>query len=195
MRFSVVVIVATLLSVALADQAYPTAPVATTKWNAGAAVTIKWNLTPPAATTGLKIDLLTGDNPQSQRVVATLGTGAPGATKFAATLPANLKSGFYSIRIGDSYSSYFQIQGEGPLPTGPLPTAVPTPVPTIPTVTTTSAPIAPTRTIAPLPVITTTTPAGAKPTPGTGSGAGFLKAGVVAPVAAAAVAVVMAVAF
>ncbi|KAF8949246.1 hypothetical protein BGZ47_007956 [Haplosporangium gracile] len=192
MRFSVVAIVATLLSVVLADQAYPTAPVATTKWNAGAAVTIKWDLTSPAATTGLKIDLLTGDNPQSQRVVATLGTGAPGATKFAATLPANLKSGFYSIRIGDSYSSYFQIQGEGPLPTGPLPTAVTTPVPTIPTVTTTSAP---TSSIASLPVITTTTPAGAKPTSGSGSGAGFLKAGVVAPVAVTVIAVVMAIAF
>ncbi|OAQ26292.1 hypothetical protein K457DRAFT_140469 [Linnemannia elongata AG-77] len=191
MRFSVLAIVATLLSVALAQQAYPTAPVATTKWNAGAAVTIKWNLNPPAATAGLKIDLLTGDNPQSQRVVATLGTGAPGATKFAATLPANLKSGYYSVRIGDSYSSYFLIQGEGPVPTGPLPTAATTTlISSIPV--TSSATVAPTSTVAPLPVITTTTPAGAKPT---GSGAGFLKAGVVAPVAAAAVAVIMAAAF
>ncbi|KAF9296381.1 hypothetical protein BGZ88_012769 [Linnemannia elongata] len=191
MRFSVLAIVATLLSVALAQQAYPTAPVATTKWNAGAAVTIKWNLNPPAATAGLKIDLLTGDNPQSQRVVATLGTGAPGATKFAATLPANLKSGYYSVRIGDSYSSYFLIQGEGPVPTGPLPTAATTTlISSIPV--TSSATVAPTSTVAPLPVISTTTPAGAKPT---GSGAGFLKAGVVAPVAAAAVAVIMAAAF
>ncbi|KAH7032089.1 hypothetical protein BKA57DRAFT_220317 [Linnemannia elongata] len=191
MRFSVLAIVATLLSVALAQQAYPTAPVATTKWNAGAAVTIKWNLNPPAATAGLKIDLLTGDNPQSQRVVATLGTGAPGATKFAATLPANLKSGYYSVRIGDSYSSYFLIQGEGPVPTGPLPTAATTTlISSIPV--TSSATVAPTSTVAPLPVITTTTPAGAKPT---GSGAGFLKAGVIAPVAAAAVAVIMAAAF
>lgn len=191
MRFSVLAIVATLLSVALAQQAYPTAPVATTKWNAGAAVTIKWNLNPPAATAGLKIDLLTGDNPQSQRVVATLGTGAPGATKFAATLPANLKSGYYSVRIGDSYSSYFLIQGEGPVPTGPLPTAATTTLlSSIPV--TSSATVAPTSTVAPLPVIPTTTPAGAKPT---GSGAGFLKAGVVAPVAAAAVAVIMAAAF
>ncbi|KAG0064150.1 hypothetical protein BGZ89_009326 [Linnemannia elongata] len=191
MRFSVLAIVATLLSVALAQQAYPTAPVATTKWNAGAAVTIKWNLSPPAATAGLKIDLLTGDNPQSQRVVATLGTGAPGATKFAATLPANLKSGYYSVRIGDSYSSYFLIQGEGPVPTGPLPTAATTTlISSIPV--TSSATVAPTSTVAPLPVIPTTTPAGAKPT---GSGAGFLKAGVVAPVAAAAVAVIMAAAF
>ncbi|KAK5820599.1 hypothetical protein F5H01DRAFT_338880 [Linnemannia elongata] len=191
MRFSVLAIVATLLSVALAQQAYPTAPVATTKWSAGAAVTIKWNLNPPAATAGLKIDLLTGDNPQSQRVVATLGTGAPGATKFAATLPANLKSGYYSVRIGDSYSSYFLIQGEGPVPTGPLPTAATTTlISSIPV--TSSATVAPTSTVAPLPVIPTTTPAGAKPT---GSGAGFLKAGVVAPVAAAAVAVIMAAAF
>ncbi|KAG0081569.1 hypothetical protein BGZ90_007236 [Linnemannia elongata] len=191
MRFSVLAIVATLISVALAQQAYPTVPVATTKWNAGAAVTIKWNLNPPAATAGLKIDLLTGDNPQSQRVVATLGTGAPGATKFAATLPANLKSGYYSVRIGDSYSSYFLIQGEGPVPTGPLPTAATTTlISSIPV--TSSATVAPTSTVAPLPVIPTTTPAGAKPT---GSGAGFLKAGVVAPVAAAAVAVIMAAAF
>lgn len=193
MRFSVLAIVATLLSVTLAQQAYPTVPVATTKWNAGAAVTIKWNLNTPAATAGLKIDLLTGNNPQSQTVVATLGTGAPGATKFAATLPANLKSGYYSIRIGDSYSSYFLIQGEGPVPTGPLPTAVTTTVATtIPVVTTTPVPTTRTSSVAPLPVIATSTPAGAKPT---GSSAGFLKAGVVAPVAAAAVAVVMAVAF
>ncbi|KAG0322115.1 hypothetical protein BGZ97_008682 [Linnemannia gamsii] len=193
MRFSIVAIVATLLSVALADQAYPTAPVASTKWKAGAAVTIKWTLPPPAATTGLKIDLLTGDNPQTQRVVATLGTGAPGATKYAATLPANLKSGYYSIRIGDSYSSYFLIQGEGAVPTGPLPTAGTNSVSTAPSRTGTSSFVAPTSSIAPLPVITTTPP-GPKAT-GTGNGAGFLKAGVVAPVAAAAIAAVMAIAF
>ncbi|KAG9061883.1 hypothetical protein KI688_007034 [Linnemannia hyalina] len=179
------------MHVALAQQAYPTVPVASTKWNAGAAVNIKWKLNAPAATAGLKIDLLTGDNPQSQKVVATLGTGAPGATSFAATLPANLKSAYYSVRIGDSYTSYFLIQGEGPVPTGPLPTPVTTTVTTTVPVTTTSKPVQSTSTFAPLPVITTT-PAGAKPT---GSGAGFLKAGVVAPVAAAAVAVVMAIAF
>ena len=191
MRFSVIAIVATLLSVAFAQQAYPTAPVAATKWNAGAAVNIKWRLNTPPATVGLKIDLLTGDNPQSQRVVTTLGTGAPGATSFAATLPANLKSGYYTIRIGDSYSSYFLIQGEGPVPTGPLPTAATTTLAsTIPVVTTTTT-VRPISSVAPLPVVSTT-PAGAKPT---GSGAGFLKAGVVAPVAAAAIAVVMAVAF
>ncbi|KAK3840003.1 MAG: hypothetical protein JOS17DRAFT_725654 [Linnemannia elongata] len=191
MRFSVLAIVATLLSVALGQQAYPTVPVASTKWNAGAAVTIKWNLNSPAATTGLKIDLLTGNNPQSQTVVATLGTGAPGATKFAATLPANLKSGYYSVRIGDSYSSYFLIQGEGPVPTGPLPTAATTTAsPTVPS-TTTSTPLPPSSSVVPLPAITTT-PSAPKPS---GSGAGFLKAGVVAPVAAAAVAVVMAAAF
>ncbi|KAF9139055.1 hypothetical protein BGX30_008417 [Mortierella sp. GBA39] len=191
MRFSIVAIVATLLSVALAQQAYPTAPTASTKWKSGAAVNIKWKLNAPVATAGLKIDLLTGDNPQTQKVVATLGTGAPGATSFAATLPANLKSAYYSVRIGDSYSSYFLIQGEGPVPTGPLPTAATTTATTAAPVTTTSTPVQSSSSVVPLPVITTT-PVGAKPT---GSGAGFLKAGVVAPVAAAAVAVVVAVAF
>ncbi|KAG0292754.1 hypothetical protein BGZ96_003734 [Linnemannia gamsii] len=194
MRFSIVAVVATLLSVALANQAYPTAPVASTKWKAGTPVTIKWTLPSPAATTGLKIELLTGENPQSQRVVATLGTGAPGATKFAATLPVDLKSGYYTVRIGDSYSSYFLIQGEGAVPTGPLPTAVTTSTP-VNTINPTAS-LTPSSSIAPLPVITPPS-GGAKPTPsaGAGSAASFLKASVVAPVAAAAVAIVMAVAF
>ncbi|KAF9928809.1 hypothetical protein FBU30_002080 [Linnemannia zychae] len=181
MRFSIVAIVATILSVALADQAYPTAPVASTVWNAGATVNIKWKLLPPAATAGLKIELLAGDNPQTQKVVAALGVGAPGATSFSAALPADLKSGFYTVRIGDSYSSYFTIKGDGPVPTGPMPTAGTA----LPTASTTATPIRPT-TVAPLPVPSAqTTTAASKPSV-TPSSAGFLKASVVAPVAAAA---------
>ncbi|KAG0272215.1 hypothetical protein BGZ95_012042 [Linnemannia exigua] len=190
MRFSIIAVVASILSVALAQQAYPTVPVASTVWNAGATYTIKWKLTPPAATAGLKVELLTGDNPQSQRVVADFGTGTPGGTSLSVTLSASLKSGYYSIRIGDSYSSYFLIRGVGPTPTGPLPTAVTTTLP-ITTVPVTST--VPTSTVAPLPIITTaTTPSGPKTTT---NGAGFLKAGAVVPVAAAAAAVVLAMAF
>ncbi|KAK3835520.1 MAG: hypothetical protein J3R72DRAFT_451439 [Linnemannia gamsii] len=190
MRFSIIAVVASILSVALAQQAYPTVPIASTVWNAGSTVNIRWKLNPPAATAGLKVELLTGDNPQSQRVVAVLGTGAPGATSLSAALSATLKSGYYTIRIGDSYSSYFVIRGEGAVPTGPLPTAATT-TPVLPATTTVPpTPIVPTA--APLPIITTTSPSGSKPT---GSGAGFLKAGAVAPVAAAAAAVVLALAF
>ncbi|KAF9904774.1 hypothetical protein EC991_002344 [Linnemannia zychae] len=191
MRISVIAIVASILSLALADQAYPTAPIASTVWNAGATVTIRWKLTPPAAPAGLKVELLTGDNPQTQRVVATLGVGSPGGTSLSASLPANLKSGYYSVRIGDSYSSYFVIRGEGPVPTGPLPTAVTTPVAPINTPPATST-IA-SSSVAPLPVITTT-PSAPKPS-NNNNGAGFLKAGAVVPVAAVAAAVVAAFVF
>ncbi|KAF9132415.1 hypothetical protein BGW39_000203 [Mortierella sp. 14UC] len=162
MRISIIAVVASILSVALAQQAYPTVPIASTVWNAGATVT---------------------------RIVTTLGVGSPGATSLSASLPADLKSGYYSVRIGDSYSSYFVIRGEGPIPTGPLSTAVTT-VSMLPTsVTPTISPTIPTSSVALFPVITTT-PSTPKPT----NGAGSLKAGAIAPVVAAAAAIVLAMA-
>ncbi|KAF9099920.1 hypothetical protein BGX29_006873 [Mortierella sp. GBA35] len=191
MRFSIIAIAATLLSTVLAQQAYPTAPIGSTKWNAGATVNIKWKLNPPAATAGLKVELLSGDNPQTQKVVANLGTGAPGATSLSVALPANLKSDFYTIRIGDSYSAYFLIQGSGPVPSGPAPTAGTATVGPVPTANT-STTITSTTGGAPIIPTTSTTTGAPKPT---GNSAGFLKAGNVVPMAAAAAAVVLAMAF
>ncbi|KAF8931291.1 hypothetical protein BGZ52_012925 [Haplosporangium bisporale] len=126
MRFSVIVIAATLLSACtvMAQQAYPTAPISTTKWNAGTEVTIKWKLNAPATKTPLTVDLLTGTSAASQHIVKTLGTGAAGGTSIKVLLPADLASGWYSIRIGDSYSAFFTIVGKGPVPTAPAPPSV-----------------------------------------------------------------------
>ncbi|KAF9185679.1 hypothetical protein BGZ51_002510 [Haplosporangium sp. Z 767] len=115
----------------MAQQAYPTAPVATTVWNAGANVTVQWKLNDSGEKAALGVDLFKGD-PAHQTLVKKLGTGAPGKTSLKVTLPLKLDSDWYSVRIGDSYSHYFMIKGTGPIPTGSPPTAVPTVLPTTP---------------------------------------------------------------
>ncbi|KAG0331610.1 hypothetical protein BG004_001594, partial [Podila humilis] len=125
MRFSIIAIVTTLISSVLAQQVYPTAPIETTKWNAGSVVTIRWKINRPAPTKPLNIELLTGTTAAAQHIVADLGTSPVGATSFKATLPAGLASGWYSIRIGgDSYSAFFTLVGKGPVPTVPAPPSV-----------------------------------------------------------------------
>ncbi|KAG0034934.1 hypothetical protein BGZ82_005545 [Podila clonocystis] len=185
MRFSVIAIAATLLSACsvMAQQAYPTVPISTTKWNAGAEVTIKWRLNAPATKTPLAVDLLTGTSAASQHVVKTLGTGTAGGTSLKVLLPADLASGWYSIRIGDSYSAFFTIAGKGPVPTAPAPpsvnaTATLLPTSALPNITSTTSAL-PTSTSA----ATTVT----APTPAPSSGARALSRASVAGLAVAAV--------
>ncbi|KAG0340740.1 hypothetical protein BG000_011212 [Podila horticola] len=188
MRFPVIAIVATLLSACsvMAQQAYPTVPISTTKWNAGAEVTIKWRLNAPVTKTPLAVDLLTGTSAASQHVVKSLGTGTAGGTSFKVVLPADLASGWYSIRIGDSYSAFFTIVGKGPVPTAPAPpsvnaTATLLPTSTLPNITSTASALRTTSSAA-----TVATP---NPTPSSdasalsrASAAGFAVAAVVAAV-------------
>ncbi|KAF9130538.1 hypothetical protein BGW39_002948 [Mortierella sp. 14UC] len=181
MRFSVLAVAASLIGAAMAQvatQAYPTVPVANTVWTAGTAVTVQWKLGTPAPTAGLTVTLFKGD-PAHQTLVQDLGTGAAGATSLKATLPKDLASDWYSIRIGaDSYSHYFLIKGTGPVPTAPAPTGA------TPTSATVAIPSATTNS-----TVKSTTVTSASPTPTTENrnqnAAGFLTA---APVAMAAVA-------
>ncbi|KAF9084420.1 hypothetical protein BGX29_002566, partial [Mortierella sp. GBA35] len=119
--FSIVIIIASLLSIVFAQRVNPTAPTTSTIWNAGASVTVRWTLISPATTTSLKIELIGGQDPRTQKTIATLGTGVAGGTSLLVTLPANLKSDYYIVRIGDSYSDSFIIRGTGNFPTGPAP--------------------------------------------------------------------------
>ncbi|KAG0089451.1 hypothetical protein BGZ92_004782 [Podila epicladia] len=188
MRFSVIFIAATLLSACsvMAQQAYPTAPISTTKWNAGAEVTIKWKLNAPATKAPLAVDLLTGTSAASQHVVKTLGTGTAGGTSLKVLLPADLASGWYSIRIGDSYSAFFTIVGKGPVPTAPAPPSVNATTTQLPTST------RPNITSSTLALPTTSSAATVPPTPVPNSSASALsRASAVGLVAAAAVAVVL----
>ncbi|KAG0026643.1 hypothetical protein BGZ81_006207 [Podila clonocystis] len=125
MRFTIAAIVASLMTACtvMADQAFPTAPVANTVWNAGAKVNVQWKLVAPEAKTGLTVTLFKGD-PAHQTQVEVLGTGKPAATSLLVTIPAKLESGWYSVRIGDSWSHYFAIKGTGVMPTGPAPTGI-----------------------------------------------------------------------
>ncbi|KAG0040852.1 hypothetical protein BGZ82_007874 [Podila clonocystis] len=125
MRFTIAAIVASLMTACtvMADQAFPTAPVANTVWNAGAKVNVQWKLVAPEAKTGLTVTLFKGD-PAHQTQVEILGTGKPAATSLQVTIPAKLESGWYSVRIGDSWSHYFAIKGTGTMPTGPAPTGI-----------------------------------------------------------------------
>ncbi|KAK3848319.1 MAG: hypothetical protein J3R72DRAFT_428792 [Linnemannia gamsii] len=180
MRFSVLAIAASVIGAVMAQaatQAYPTVPVANTVWTAGTDVTVQWKLGTPAPTAGLTVTLFKGD-PAHQQLVKELGTGAAGATSLKTTLPKDLASDWYSVRIGtDSYSHYFLIKGTGPVPTAPAPTGV---TPTTATVAT------PTATVPSVTKPTATVTASSTPTPTNNqNAAGYLTA---APVAMAAVA-------
>ncbi|KAG0197104.1 hypothetical protein BGX28_009377 [Mortierella sp. GBA30] len=135
MRVFFAALAASFIGAVMAQQAYPTAPVANTTWNSPSNVTVQWKLNTPPATTGLAVDLFKGDDPTHQTLVKNLGTGKPGATSLKVQIPAKLASGWYSIRIGDSYSHPFVIKGTGPVPTGPAPTTGPSNSGGVPTAT------------------------------------------------------------
>ncbi|KAF9169904.1 hypothetical protein BGX20_009689, partial [Mortierella sp. AD010] len=185
MRFSLVAVAASILSVVMAQQAYPTVPVATTVWTAGKNVTVEWKLTNAADKTALGIDLFKGD-PAHQTLVKSYGNAPSGATKYKIELASSLGADFYSIRIGDSYSHYFTIKSSsGASPTGAMPTVGSTNATTTAAATTASS-------TATKPAATTTTVAGNSTTAGkASSGANMMAAGPMA-VAAALVAAAMA---
>ncbi|KAG0262234.1 hypothetical protein BG011_000208 [Mortierella polycephala] len=155
MRFSIFALAATLITTVLAQQVYPTSPVASTVWSTGQTVTLKWKINSPTSVGKLSIELLTGDNPQQQHVVADLGTAPSGATSYKATIPSDLPGAWYTIRIGDSYTAFFVIKAGGVGPTGPPPTtAPPTTAPAPPSVSTVTR----TTTTKALPTTTTVLP-------------------------------------
>ncbi|KAF9999408.1 hypothetical protein BGZ79_007002 [Entomortierella chlamydospora] len=184
MRFSLVAVAASILSVVMAQEAYPTVPVATTVWTAGKNVTVEWKLTNASDKTAMSIDLFKGD-PTHQTLVKSYGSAPSGATKFKIALASSLGADYYSIRIGDSYSHYFTIKSSsGASPTGAMPTVGSTNATT--TVAATTASSATTKPAA------TTTAAGNSTTAGKAtSGANMMAAGPMA-VAAALVAAAMA---
>ncbi|KAG0302164.1 hypothetical protein BGZ98_007741 [Dissophora globulifera] len=177
MRFSVAALATSLLSAVLAQQAYPTVPIESTVWTAGDSVKIQWKSNAP--TVALAVDLFKGD-PTHQTLVTNLGSPAAGATSLAVVLPATLAADWYSIRIGDSYSHYFEIKGKGGVaPTGTMP------VP--PAATTVAAPGNSTTHTATAPTVTKSAAAAA--VTGAPNSANYLSA---APMAMAAVAIVAA---
>ncbi|KAF9345446.1 hypothetical protein BGX26_003123 [Mortierella sp. AD094] len=155
MRFSIAAVAASLLSVVMAQQAYPTVPVEGTVWVAGQSPSVEWKLTNPADKTAMTIDLFKGD-PTHQTQVQSFGSAPAGATKFKITLPATLAADYYSIRIGDAFSHYFTIKSSaGVAPTGTMP------APPVANATTTASISLPTTTPS---KNTTTTTAGANTT-------------------------------
>ncbi|KAG0025277.1 hypothetical protein BGZ81_007289 [Podila clonocystis] len=184
MRFSAIALAGSLMSAAsVFAQVYPTAPITTTVWKAGADVTVAWKWNPTPVTTPLDITLFTGEI-SHQTEVAKLGTSVANAVSLKVTLPADLASSWYSLRIGTEWSAPFIIQGTGAVPTGPAPTRAASTTAALPTAnTTTAASTAASTTKASATATGTPTP--------TGSGANALTASM-ALAAAAIVAVSMA---
>ncbi|KAF9314049.1 hypothetical protein BG003_004578 [Podila horticola] len=184
MRFSVVALTGSLMSAAsVFAQVYPTAPITTTVWKAGSDVTVAWKWNPTPVTTPLDVTLFTGEI-SHQTEVAKLGTSVANSLNLKVTVPANLASSWYSLRIGTEWSAPFIIQGTGAIPTGPAPTSASSTIAALPTANATTA-----STTASSTTKATTTVTGT-PTP-TGSGASALTASM-AMAAAAIVAVSMA---
>ncbi|KAF9165774.1 hypothetical protein DFQ27_002155 [Actinomortierella ambigua] len=192
MRFTLLATAASLMTACLVyaqatTAAYPTVPNAGTKWKAGSTVKVEWKLTDPANKTPMSIRLYHGE-PTHLTEDATLGAGEAGATSAQVTLPTNLTSDWYAVRVGedDSYSHYFIIQGTGAIPTGAPPGANSTALPTSSALPTSTLPATTTSASATASVTnpSATKPAGASPT----GAAGALKAGSLAMGAAAVVA-------
>ncbi|KAF8951504.1 hypothetical protein CPC16_010707 [Podila verticillata] len=170
MKFSVVALAGSLMSAAsVFAQVYPTAPITTTVWKAGAAVTVTWKWNPTPVTTPLDVTLFTGEITHQTQVVQ-LGTSVANAVSLKVTLPADLASSWYSLRIGTDWSAPFIIQGTGPVPTGPAPTAA-TSTAALPTANTTTASVTLTSATA-----TSTTTKPATTSTSTTSGASVLSA-------------------
>ncbi|KAF9359668.1 hypothetical protein BGX26_011708 [Mortierella sp. AD094] len=181
MRFSTfaVAALATLAS-AVFGQVNPSHPRQGDIWILKNKVAISWA---PKATAVLPIQLLSGPVLSAQRVVADLGKTSIGASSLTITVP-DQPVGWYSIRIGDSYSHIFAIQKDAKTPPStPEPTAAPN--------VTTTTPVAPianaTSTISVSLVLPTTnsssTPSSQPTTTVPKSAASYLKAANVKPLA------------
>ncbi|KAF9917997.1 hypothetical protein BX616_010638 [Lobosporangium transversale] len=182
MRFTILATaVAALASTALAQVSILT-PGAGTVWVPGTNVTVKWA---QPLLEDADIELLTGPNVQAQWIASTLGTAKKGSKSFKGLLDPKLEPQWYSLRIGEIYSHLFAIQqsrsatltaSQPIVPTATTTTAVATTVVTTTVATTITSPSQ------------TTTTAGQSSPSNTPSAAKALKAGIVVPVAAAAVA-------
>ncbi|KAG0319209.1 hypothetical protein BGZ99_005248 [Dissophora globulifera] len=123
MRFSVLALATSLISAAMAQSCYITAPVAATVWKAGTkSLTVSWTPNSPITATSFAIELYKGD-PTHLTLVANLGQAPPTAKTLKVNIDANLPADWYTIRIGgDSYSHYFAIDSAtGAAPKGPVP--------------------------------------------------------------------------
>ncbi|KAG0262233.1 hypothetical protein BG011_000207 [Mortierella polycephala] len=119
MRFYAAVLAAMLLvnSSVFAQQVNITYP---RQWKSGVTANASWTFNPPPPTTGLSIDLFSWSAP-TQDVFAHLGVSEPWATSLEVDVPRGLHTDWYAIRVGDTYSPYFQITGRGPYRYGPPP--------------------------------------------------------------------------
>ncbi|KAG0241035.1 hypothetical protein BGX31_001495 [Mortierella sp. GBA43] len=200
MRFSAVAVIAVIASTVLAQrtpapgsEVWPTYPVTGTEWyTTSGTQTIKWDLLDGVSTDKeLKVQLLQGD-PQSQTIVQELGTVKISEKKFTITLKKDLPSGFYSIRLGDTYTSYFVIKKDKKESISATLPATTTAVTTT-TIASTAAPT--TTTLATSTTVRTTTTTTSAPTPSNNSqnAGSSLKAGsALALSAAVAIAAVLA---
>ncbi|KAF8978865.1 hypothetical protein BGZ46_006071 [Entomortierella lignicola] len=186
MRFTILATAIAFTSAVLA-QVNPSHPRQGDIWIPNKKFTISWT---PSAPSALPIQLLGGSVTTAQKVIADLGTAAAGSKSLTITVPDEAV-GWYSIRIGDSYSHVFAIQKDAktppstPEPVAPNTTTIATPLPTA-NVTSTSASVTKA-----LPTNATTATATPQPTKTTsGAVSGYLNA---MPLAAGAVAVVLSV--
>ncbi|KAF9365214.1 hypothetical protein BGX34_010939 [Mortierella sp. NVP85] len=173
MRFSIFAVAAAIVSTVLAQNAaevFPTAPIGSTVWlKSSSEYTIRWTVNPQtSADTELKIELLTGPNAQSQAIVQELGTVKAGAKKFTVTnLDKSLASGWYTIRLQNSYTAPFQIKDSSKESlTATAPGAVTTTTVAVTTVATTASTAAP-----------KTTTAASSPTPSPNAASSLFKSG------------------
>ncbi|KAF9116992.1 hypothetical protein BGX27_007046 [Mortierella sp. AM989] len=188
MRFSAIAITATLIGAVLA-QVRPSRPRQGDVWILKSKVTIYWA---PRAPATLPVQLLSGPTPSTQKVVAELGDAPKGENLLAIEVP-NVPVGWYTVRIGDSYSHIFAIQADAKTPPS-------TPEPKAPNVTTTvsaqptgsSTASASSSVVLPTSATTANTSATKPPSPSStlsGAASGYLKS--VMPLAATAAAVIL----
>ncbi|KAG0352462.1 hypothetical protein BC939DRAFT_172672 [Gamsiella multidivaricata] len=187
MRFSIFAIAATLVSAVLAQEVFPTSPIANTVWYKNTNATIRWKvLSPTTDKQKLKIDLLSGPTPQTMQVVDTFGTFEAGAKSAVVAVSKSLATGWYTLRIGEnSYTHTFLIKTDSKETyTVPEPQATTTtiglPTTTLPSTTTTTTA---TATGLPSGSVSTSTPT---PTNRLNAASGFLKSGSVLSLAASA---------
>ncbi|KAF9173630.1 hypothetical protein BGX20_002636 [Mortierella sp. AD010] len=187
MRFSTfsVAAIATLASTVLA-QVSPSHPRQGDVWILGRQVTMYWS---PRPTTDLPIQLLTGETLTAQKVVADLGTAKADTLLLTIDVPDE-PVGWYTVRIGTSYSHVFAIQKDANTPpTTPEPTVASnatttaaTTVTGVPTANATSA-----KTTVALPTYSSSS-APAQSTTSSTSAASYLKVANVMPLVAVAAA-------
>ncbi|KAF9987287.1 Cytochrome c oxidase assembly protein cox11, mitochondrial [Modicella reniformis] len=95
-------------------EVWPVSPIGSTIWyRTTKEQTIRWNVNAKTPSDQeLKVELLTGNDPAAQHIVQSLGTVKAGDKKAKVILNDSLKTGWYTIRLGDSYTAFFQIKAD-----------------------------------------------------------------------------------